>query len=101
MIYTCVCKHTRRCAGCPTACAGCDQCSHNNDTFLVDAEHDGKSPEKAIYMTPGGDTGNFFTPPCLAGPCSCCNNKGIFGITELGVGKPVKPVGAPCNEMSR
>ena len=41
-------------AGCPTACASCDQCSHNNDEFTIDDQHDGKTAETPAYMTPGG-----------------------------------------------
>ena len=77
-------------AGCPNACANCDQCSHNNDSFVIDAEHDGKTPATAAYMTPGGATGNGFTPPCIAGPCSCCNNKDMFAMVVKGAGKPTK-----------
>ena len=77
-------------AGCPNACANCDMCSHNNDSFVIDAEHDGKTPATAAYMTPGGETGNGFTPPCIAGPCSCCNNKNMFAMVVKGAGKPAK-----------
>ena len=41
-------------AGCPTACASCDQCSHNNDEFTIDEQHNGKTAATAAYMTPGG-----------------------------------------------
>ena len=57
---------------------------------MIDAEHDGKTPATAAYMTPGGETGNGFTPPCIAGPCSCCNNKNMFAMVVKGAGKPAK-----------
>lgn len=87
-------------AGCPTACASCDQCSHNNDEFTIDEQHNGKTAATAAYMTPGGTTGNGFTPPCIAGPCSCCNNKDLFGMVVKGQGPPVK-ASAPANTMER
>jgi hypothetical protein len=44
--------------------------------------------------------GNGFTPPCLAGPCSCCNNKQIFAMVEKGKGKPSSKV-SPSFDMER
>jgi hypothetical protein len=77
---------------CAASC--CDMCiccfHHDHDWFVLDDEHDGSSPEKAGYYTPGGKKGNPMTPPCIAGPCSCCDNTGLMINIEKGAGKPIK-----------
>lgn len=90
---------------CQTPC--CIMCMHHdNDYFVLDVEHDGSSPQKANYYIPGGKEGvtpgfgNPFTPPCLAGPCACCDNSDFMVNIEKGKGGPVKGKVAP-QEMQR
>ena len=49
------------CAACPEACAGYPSppcINHDGDWLIVDAEHDGSSPDKPMLMAPGGQTGS-------------------------------------------
>jgi len=91
---------------CETPC--CVMCMHHdNDYFVFDADHDGSTPQKAGYYVPGGKEGvtpgigNPFTPPCLAGPCACCDNSNFMVNIEKGAGGAVKGGIVPSQVMER
>ena len=81
----------RRCGEGPPAARNafrtprCVCCSHAGDSFTFTKDIDGSTTKKWGGFTPGANPVN---PPCIAGPCACCDNKDFFITLEKGVPPP-------------